>query len=71
MYADRLQPRRPDATILLTDERWRPATIVAWCRYQQTWAVLIRWSDGTEDWRTYDPACFQQSSDHLGAWADE
>jgi hypothetical protein len=70
MYADRLQPRWPEATVLFTDGQWRSATIIAWCRYRQTWAVLIRWPDGTEDWREYDPACVQQSFDHLGAWAE-
>ena len=71
IYADRLQPRWPQASVLFTDDHWRSATVIAWCRYQKTWAALIRWPDGIEDWRIYDPACFQQAFDHLGNWTDE
>ena len=32
--ADRLVPQWPQAIVLFTDQRWHPATILAWCRYR-------------------------------------
>ena len=55
MDADRLTPSRPMATVLQSDGHWHPATILAWCRYRGGWAALLRWPDGSEDWRRHDP----------------
>jgi len=68
---DRLAPGWPQAIVLFTDGRWRPATILAWCRYQHGWAALIRWPDGREDWRTHDPQGLRRSVEDLGGWAGE
>jgi hypothetical protein len=67
--ADRLQPDWPWASVLFTDDSWRPATIVAWCRYRRGWAVLLRWRHGDEDWRVHDPRCLRRSNDDLGGRA--
>jgi hypothetical protein len=56
MYADRLAPAQPEAQVLHTDGRWHPATILARCRHRDGWAVLLHWSDGTEDRHRHDPA---------------
>lgn len=66
--ADRLSPQWPQASVLFTDGRWHPATIVAWCRYQQGWAALLHWPDGHEDWRRHDPQCLLRSVEQLGGW---
>lgn len=42
------------AEVLYSDRSWRPVTVVAWARYRASWAVLIRWADGSQDWRAYD-----------------
>jgi hypothetical protein len=68
--ADRLQPDWPQATVLFSDDSWRPATIIAWCRYRLGWAVLIRWADSGEDWRLHDPEHPRRSAEHLGGWAN-
>jgi hypothetical protein len=70
MYASRLAPAWPEATVLHSDGRWRPATPLAWCRYQAGWAALIRWPDGREEWRRHDPDCLRRSVEHLGGWGD-
>ena len=57
--------------VLFTDERWHPATILAWCRYQHGWAALIHWPDGREDWRRHDPRGLRRSVEHLGGWLNE
>lgn len=68
--AERLPPHWPQAIVLFTDNRWRPATILAWCRYGRGWAVLVRWPDGAEDWSVHDPERVARSVEHLGGWAD-
>ena len=55
LYADRLTPPWPQAAVLYSDGRWYPVTLLAWCRYRAGWAALIRWADGSEDWRKQDP----------------
>jgi hypothetical protein len=40
--------------VLCTDQGWRRAEILAWARCQAGWAALIRWPDGTQDWRQHD-----------------
>jgi len=67
---DRIAPPWPQADVLFTDEQWRPATVLAWCRYRRGWAALMRWPDGTEDWRIHDPECIRRSFAHLGGFAD-
>lgn len=67
---DRLTPQWPQVLVLFTDECWHPATIVAWCPYQRGWAALIRWPDGSEDWRKHDPHCLRRSVEYLGDWAE-
>jgi hypothetical protein len=58
--ADRLarcglhQPALGDAEVLHSDARWRPCTVLTWARLDAGWAVLIRWADGTQDWREFD-----------------
>jgi hypothetical protein len=66
--ADRLSPQWPQAMVLFSDGRWRPATIVAWCRYRHGWAALLHWPDGHEDWRHHDPQCLLRSVEQLGGW---
>jgi hypothetical protein len=66
LSADRIAPHWPQAVVLFTDDSWRPATIVAWCRYRRGWAALIRWPDGQEDWRRNDPHRLRRSIEHLG-----
>ena len=66
--AGRLAPSQPAATVLHSDGRWHPATIVAWCRYRGGWAALMRWPDGSEDWRRHDPDRMRPSIEHLGSW---
>jgi len=66
--ADRASPSWPQAAVLFDDDRWQVVTIVAWCRYRQGWAVLIRWPDGHEDWRRHDARSLVRSFEHLGSW---
>jgi hypothetical protein len=66
---DRVTPPWPEADVLFTDKRWRTATVLAWCRYRRGWAALIRWADGTEEWRNYDPRWLRRSCEHPGGWA--
>ena len=54
MYAARISAPWTTAVVLFTDQTWRPAEVVAWCRYRGGWAVLIRWPDGIQDWRQHD-----------------
>ena len=58
---DRVTPLWTEADVLFTDRCWRPATVVAWCRYRRGWAALIRWADGTEEWRRHDPGYLRRS----------
>ena len=51
----RHEPKLRAAEVLHSDTTWRPCTVLAWARHQGGWAVLIRWRDGHEDWREYDP----------------
>jgi hypothetical protein len=51
----RHEPKLRTAEVLHSDTTWRPCTILAWARHRDTWAVLIRWPDGHDDWREYDP----------------
>jgi len=71
IQAERFAPDWPHAEVLFTDEQWRPATIVAWCRYRRAWAALVRWADGSEDWLVYNARYLQRSFDHLGGWSEE
>jgi hypothetical protein len=59
MDAERLGPACASATVLHSDGEWHPATILAWCRHRGEWAVLLRWSDGSQDWRRHDPGCLR------------
>lgn len=63
---DRIAPPWPEADVLFSDGRWRPATVLAWCRYRGGWAALMRWSDGGQDWRVHDPQCIRRFAAHLG-----
>jgi hypothetical protein len=54
MSSTRHEPRHRRAEVLCTDQGWRPAEILAWARCQAGWAALIRWPDGTQDWRQHD-----------------
>ena len=54
MSSTRHEPRHRRAEVLCTDQGWRSAEILAWARFQAGWAALIRWPDGTQDWRQYD-----------------
>jgi hypothetical protein len=71
IHVERIQPDWPQAEILFDDDKWRSATILAWCRYRQGWAGLVRWADGTEDWLIYNARYFQRAFDHLGGWDEE
>src|SRR5262250_2161585 len=51
----RHEPKLRTAEVLHSDTTWRPCTVLAWARHRGSWAVLIRWPDGHEDWREYDP----------------
>ena len=51
----RHEPKLRAAEVLHSDTTWRPCTVLAWARHLGGWAVLIRWQDGHEDWREYDP----------------
>ena len=51
----RHEPKLRAAEVLHSDTTWRPCTVLAWARHRGSWAVLIRWPDGHEDWREYDP----------------
>jgi hypothetical protein len=51
----RHEPKLRAAQVLHSDTTWRPCTVLAWARRRDVWAVLIRWPDGNEDWREYDP----------------
>jgi hypothetical protein len=61
MHVNRLEPVWTQAVALFTDDRWRPATVLAWCRLLGSWAALIQWPDGTQDWRAYDARCLRQA----------
>jgi hypothetical protein len=61
MHVVRLQPTWTHAVALFTDDQWRPATVQAWCRLQGSWAALIEWADGTQDWRAYDARCLREA----------
>jgi len=50
----RHEPKLRSAEVLHSDTTWRPCTVLAWARHRGSWAVLIRWPDGHEDWRQYD-----------------
>jgi hypothetical protein len=67
--ASRLPPDWPQAVVLCADDQWHPVTILAWCRHRRGWAVLIRWPDGSEDWRVHDARHLMRSIEHLGGWA--
>jgi hypothetical protein len=69
--AKRFAPDWPRVEILFTDEQWRPATIIAWCRCRYGWVALVRWADGSEDWLVYNARYLQRSFDHLGGWSEE
>lgn len=51
----RHEPKLRAAEVLHSDTTWRPCTVLAWARRRDAWAALIRWPDGREDWREYDP----------------
>ena len=51
----RHEPKLRSAEVLHSDTTWRPCTVLAWARHRGAWAVLIRWPDGHDDWREYDP----------------
>ena len=51
----RHEPKLRAAEVLYSDTAWRSCTVLAWARHRGGWAVLIRWRDGHEDWREYDP----------------
>jgi hypothetical protein len=51
----RHEPKLRAAEVLHSDTTWRPCTVLAWARHRGVWAVLIRWPDGHDDWREYDP----------------
>jgi hypothetical protein len=51
----RHEPKLRSAEVLHSDTTWRPGTVLAWARHRGAWAVLIRWPDGHDDWREYDP----------------
>lgn len=55
LSARRHEPVRRDAEILFSDAIWRPCTILAWARYRDGWAALVRWHGGAEDWHVFDP----------------
>jgi hypothetical protein len=50
----RHEPKLRAAEVLHSDGTWRPCTVLAWARHRGSWAVLIRWPDGHDDWREYD-----------------
>src|SRR5215469_13986964 len=51
----RHEPKLRAAEVLYSDTTWRSCIVLAWARHRGGWAVLIRWRDGHEDWREYDP----------------
>lgn len=51
----RYAPQRHTAQALYSDQTWRPCMVIAWARYRDGWAALIRWQSGQEDWRQFDP----------------
>jgi hypothetical protein len=53
--ASRRDPKRRVAEVMHTDMSWRRVSVLSWARHRRGWAVLIRWPDGQEDWRRYDP----------------
>jgi hypothetical protein len=55
LAVDRLPPDQPHAAVLCLDDRWHQVTIMAWCRLGRSWAVLLSWPDGHQDWRIHDP----------------
>ncbi|MGH3402780.1 MAG: hypothetical protein ACRDRJ_09790 [Streptosporangiaceae bacterium] len=65
--ADRASPSWPQAAVLYDDDQWRVVDILAWCRYRQSWASLIRRPDGHEDWRRRDARYLVRSFEHLGS----
>ena len=50
----RHEPGRRTAEVLCSDGSWRRVSVLAWASRRGGWAVLIRWPDGTEDWREYN-----------------
>jgi len=57
------------AEVLYSDTSWRPVTVLGWARFRGSWAVLIRWPDGSQDWRAYDGRSLRPASG--GAAADQ
>ena len=51
----RHEPGHRQAEVLCSDTSWRKVSVLAWARHRGGWAVLIRWLDGRDDWRQYDP----------------
>src|SRR5215469_3818402 len=58
----RHEPKMRAAEVLHSDTTWRPCTVLAWARHRGAWAVLIRWPDGHDDWREYDPRHIRPST---------
>lgn len=58
----RHEPKLRAAEVLHSDTTWRPCTVLAWARHRGAWAVLIRWPDGHDDWREYDPRHIRPSN---------
>ena len=54
----RHEPKLRAAEVLHSDTSWRPCTVLAWTRHRGAWALLVRWPDGHEDWREYDPSAY-------------
>ena len=58
----RHEPKLRAAEVLHSDTTWRPCTVLAWARHRGAWAMLIRWPDGHDDWREYDPRHIRPSN---------
>jgi hypothetical protein len=58
----RHEPKLRAAEVLHSDATWRQCTVLAWARHRGAWAVLIRWPDGHDDWREYDPRHMRPSN---------
>ncbi len=67
MDSPRRAPVRRTAEVLYSDTSWRPCLIVAWARYRGGWAALIRWPDGREDWRQFNPRHMRPQASALRA----
>jgi hypothetical protein len=61
---DRVTPPWREADVLFTDNRWRSAIVLAWCKYPRGWAALLHWADGTQEWRRHDPRALRRAGDH-------